>query len=143
MKRKLDFVTNSSSTSFCGWGLELDMQMSEMSEEILKAMYDKYIDEHRKYGEGIPASYKEFIEDPSEVYEDCYYGLTEFFEGNGLSCVNLPYECDGLMYVGLEFLSIPEDMTIKEAKEEAKEKLEKLGFDTKGFKEIDEAWRDG
>lgn len=141
MKRKLDFVTNSSSTSFCGWGLGLEIYLSDMPESMTKFVYDKYIDYHKKYEKGIPVDYKTFMGDPGYYHDEYEYELAEFFKKNDLSCVSIGY--DSFMYIGFEFKSVPEDMTIKEIKDETKERLEKLGFDTGDFKLIDEAWRDG
>ena len=137
MKKKLDFVTNSSSTSFCAWGIEIDDYFYNLPEPVKKAIYDKYVEWSKKYN-GEILSYDDFIEDPDSV--DCEWidYLSEVVGELGLSS---RYYYDGnCIYIGVRPNNIPEDKTIKEAKDETKQKLEDLGFSTKDFGFILDSW---
>lgn len=137
MKQKLDFVTNSSSTSFCAWGIEVSDYFDSIPKPLQEMVYNKYVEWAKKYHNKY-ISYEEFIEDP-DVYEWIDY-LNNIVGELGLS---QKWCYDGnFIYIGISPNKIPENKTIKEAKDETKQKLEELGLNTSKFGFILESWYD-
>jgi hypothetical protein len=65
MKVKLDFVTNSSSTSFCAWGKYIDIY--DLPEKVKRKLYNHYI---KNENDDKKLSYNEFIDDTELLVEE-------------------------------------------------------------------------
>ena len=135
MKVKQDFVTNSSSTSFCAWGIEINDYFNNLSEDLKEMIYNKYTEWYKKNNKEF-ISFNEFIEDP--YLYDWINCLTEILREYNLSC--RCYHDGNIIYIGINPDDIPENETILEAKNKAKEKLKELGFSIKNFEFILESW---
>ena len=113
MKVKLDFVTNSSSTSFCAWGTVVSLD--KIPEKFKKFLYDKF----KKQNE----SYSDFCESIFEDYSILY---------DLLEALDLEYEISNdtdQLYLGIHPTRMPEDVTLREFKESIIKKLHEIGFD--------------
>jgi len=97
MKIKLDFVTNSSSTSFCCWGISVDR--SELSDpnmidgNLVNILWKKYINENTTYG------YKEILSKEDFLKDDYFLDMFQkHIEEKGLDLTN-NYD-EGIIYIG-------------------------------------------
>jgi hypothetical protein len=112
VKVKLDFVTNSSSTSFCAWGIEVELD--KLPDKFKKFLYNKLKKENQSY------------DDFCDMLDDCLYDLL-YVSDLGLECT-ISAE-DNLLYLGLHPTRMPEDVTLREFKESIIKKLHEIGFD--------------
>ena len=119
MKIRRGFVSNSSSCSFCIYGVSIEPQ--KLCEKLVE--------------NGIELT-KEDKEDIYDWFDSKKNKLTEKLE-----IQYGPEYGEGDLYIGKEWNSIPDDQTGKEFKKEIEEKIGKLiGKDTKCFTH-EEAWR--
>jgi hypothetical protein len=137
MKLKNDFVTNSSTTSFVGWGIHVESDEILKNEKILKLAYDEYGKEASKN-----LSFEEWKEDFSQVLLAIVEtGYELFKEDLDFSCGS-DYYSETLMIAGSPN-KMKDSQTLGEYKEEIKKKLNDLGFEVTKLEYIEEAWRDG
>jgi len=138
VKKKLDFVTNSSSTSFCGWGTTV-YKFNELPEKVKENIYSgyvKYIKEEYQNTEIV--SYEEFQSNPKRY--DWVETLLDLLDDTHLSH---NYTCELDIYIGITPTNKDiQDMTINQIKELAKKELSELGFDS-GVYFIEVGWYDG
>lgn len=123
MKRKESFVTNSSSVSFIGFGIEHEGDLPEITSNLIKTVYKE------KYA-------KEFPENNETL------DWIDLILPKMLDYSSVPWGNNG-KYIGGTYIGMPDDITKKEFHEQIKKYLEDLGFDTKNIGVIDEVWRDG
>lgn len=135
MKRKFDYVTNSSSTSFCVWGISIDDCFRTLPEAVKKTIYDSYLEGVDKNVEEYVPSFEEFCKDPDQ-YTDWSDELDYIVNNYNLSIGFPPY---GKLYIGESVDIFPDDMTIGEAKNKIKKDLKKIGFD-QSIEYISECW---
>lgn len=133
---KTDFVTNSSSVCFCGWGITLDLPLSNLPEKTKIAAYE-HIKAKDSYMMNVNFTYEYFINNIDE-YEWEVYG----FLGKYNLSIESRWSCDEV-YIGVTPENMPDDKTVGEIKAEAMKNLKDLGFNTITFGYIEEAWRDG
>ena len=152
MKKKLDFVTNSSSCSFVAWGISIDIdKLKEKYGRNIFEIYKRKQDEtkHKKVmkqgafmtvpsedsKEKIEEEYNEFIDndDFSWEIESCL---------GGLEVQHMPYE-DEIM-IGKSPFSIKEEQSLKEFKQEICDQFKTIGMDIKPNElgQIEECWMD-
>lgn len=137
MKRKLDHVTNSSSVSFCGFGIEVECCLEVFPEAVKRGAYNEYLEWKKKYRtEEGPLSYEEFLEDNDDWYE----WIESFITKNNLS-IQSWWDADAT-FIGKTLHSMPKDRPIDEIIKDTQLTLDNLGFNKK-IGPIEEAWRDG
>jgi len=128
MKHKLDFVTNSSSTSVVMWGTYLDESQIRENETLMTKIKEL-------------AEKEDVTED---VTEDLEEGLT-YVIGELLSKFDLDthsdYDGSGI-YIGRSPFSMKEDETLKQFKENLQVKFKELGINNQ-IESIVESWMDG
>lgn len=137
MKIKQDFVTNSSSTSFCAWGIVLNNDFNQLPYKVKKIIYEEYVEDGKKYDYKF-VTFEEFNKNPS-LYEWMEY-LTYLFEENGLECSHGPEGCE--LMVGKHPDKMPDDMTLREFKNNIQKIFEDIGIPSRIYF-IEEGWYDG
>jgi hypothetical protein len=131
MKIKTDFVTNSSSVSFVGWGIELK------ESDFFK--YPKLIENcYKTYSSNKP--YNKSIEEYKNLKRFILYDL---------NLEILDYEIDwdnyNSVYIGGRASNLKDDETVMEYKTKILEEFNRIGFDIdiKDINFIEVSWYDG
>ncbi len=151
MKRKLDFITNSSSCSFVAWGVSIDTDtLKEKYGQNIFKIYKQKEDKkkHKKAmrqgafmtvpskdsKEKLEKEYEEFINDDFVwLVEGCL---------DGLELQNILDE--DVVMIGKSPFSIKEDQTLKEFKQEICDKFKLIGMNINPdeLSRIEECWMD-
>ncbi len=136
MKLKLNFVTNSSSTCFCGWGVSLDSVIFNLPDKFKKIIFES-LKQQENNKDDDEFTYEYFLKNT----EDFDWDFRTFLKKYNIT-MDVRWTCDEV-YIGIKPENIPEDKTIRQVKDETKQKLEEFGFDISNFRYIEEAWYDG
>jgi len=147
MKTRKGFVSNSSTTSFFIYGVNLDISGEELikkiqeniSEELKQLVLNKNneLAQEAKWRKEYD-SFDKYMEQHDDWYE-LFSDLGKVVKG-----VTVEQPPDGSIYIGVDTDSIKEDETGKEFKERIKVLIKSLlGEDIDGFGYHSEAWRDG
>ena len=99
MKGKLDFVTNSSSTSFSVWGVDLTYEQTKLLEIDHDKLYDKGI-EYGEGGEGYVYGIRPDKMKPTQTLEEFKREIAEILSECGIDVVS-----DNIEFISTEVLS--------------------------------------
>jgi len=149
MKIKRDFVTNSSSTSFCAWGIASFYEYDDknyLPEKLLKRSYNYYLEKIPEYksnnlykykGESEPVSFEIFcyqLRKLNPIYTDF---VTNYLNTLNISSIFFREDEEGC-YIGRSPFSIRDDENPKSFKTILKLDLIKLGFENPRLECINE-----
>jgi len=118
MKIKSDFVTNSSSTSYCMWCIY--QTVDKFPEKLKKLIYNEYV---TYYDKNI--SYENFLEGLSEHPSQFRNAIIHILHESGLGYAIEFDEC----YIGEHLENMNDDQTLREFKNSIIEKLKQLDID--------------
>lgn len=154
MKFKAGHITNSSSVSFVGWGIQISLldqlAYGGIPKKFFDEVYNLYLEHCKKHDiETIPIEdfcYQALsLDNKVRTYtNDILDGEINrwYFEFFRIIADQYSFICDVSIYsekiftIGKSSLEIPDDMTARFYKEFIKSNLKKLGFDIERFSEI-------
>ena len=135
MKRKVDFVTNSSTSSFIAWGISIDESDVKKGEELLKKLYEYDKEYYKKYENEVP-DFEKWKEDYDII--ESLYGLAR---KQKLDCARPCY--DDTFCVGRSPFEMEENETLAEFKDKIKADIkEAFGIEVEKLTAIEEVWED-
>jgi len=139
MKTRQGFVSNSSTSSFCIYGAEVDVGIVA---DFMNVIFEKDAEFNKKIKSSGFAGMQEAIND-SSIFE--YVHIVEQYlskeAGKGFS-VHYISGCEDYCYIGRSYSSIADDETGGDFKKSVSETISKFFGKEIKVKHIEEAWND-
>jgi hypothetical protein len=139
MKFKKDFITNSSSTSFVGWGISLEIDEIKNEKELLELAYKEYKNSYMTDDDTY--NFEKFMdENEEENFRDAIDGLFPYKKS--LLQISFGPNGDDIMIAG-PVSGLKDDQTLRDYKKQIIEELGKVGIRVSAVSYIEESWYNG